>query len=213
MRLIFLGAPGSGKGTQAQKLIKELNIVQLSTGDMLRAAVAAGTEVGKVAKAAMDAGQLVADDVVVAIIRDRIKEPDCANGYLLDGFPRTIVQAEKLDEMLQENGQGIDRVVSLEVDESLIVKRVTGRRIHRSSGRTYHIEFNPPKVEGKDDVTGEDLIHRKDDTEEVIQQRLTAYNEQTAPLVDYYKKSGVLKSVDGVGDIDAIYQRIKDALQ
>ncbi len=212
MRLIFLGAPGSGKGTQAQKLVKDFNIVQLSTGDMLRAAVAAETEIGLKAKAVMDAGQLVADEIMIGIIRDRIKEPDCANGYLLDGFPRTDIQAEKLDELLQERGEKIDAVIHLVVDETLLTRRITGRRVHLSSGRAYHIEFNPPKTPGKDDITGEALTHRKDDTTETVQERLVAYHKQTAPLVDYYMKEGILKMVDAIGEIDEIYARVKTTI-
>ncbi len=212
MRLIFLGPPSSGKGTQAQKLVKDLNIVQLSTGDMLRAAVAAGTEVGLQAKAAMESGQLVADELIVGIIRDRIKEDDCQAGYLLDGFPRTVVQAEKLDEMLKERNEAIDYVVSLIVKDDVLIQRAVGRRVHLASGRTYHIEFNPPKVPGKDDVTGEDLVHRKDDTEETVRERLNAYHNQTAPLIDYYQDTGKLRTIDGIGDINAIYTNIKSAI-
>ncbi|MBF0288307.1 MAG: adenylate kinase [SAR324 cluster bacterium] len=212
MRLIFLGPPSSGKGTQAQKLVQDLNIVQLSTGDMLRAAVAAGTKVGLQAKAAMESGKLVADELIVGIIRDRIKEDDCKAGYLLDGFPRTVVQAEKLDEMLKQRNETIDYVVSLIVKDEVLIQRAVGRRVHMPSGRTYHIEFNPPKVPGKDDVTGEDLIHRKDDTEETVRERLNAYHNQTAPLIDYYKDTGKLRTVDGIGDIDSIYSNIKAAV-
>lgn len=212
MRLIFLGPPGSGKGTQAQKLIEDYQIAQLSTGDMLRAAVKAETEIGLKAKAAMDAGQLVSDDIVVGIIQDRIKQPDCANGYLLDGFPRNIAQAEKLKEMLLSSNQQIDSVLLFEVDDDTIVNRITGRRVHLPSGRVYHIEFNPPKVEGKDDLTGEDLTHRKDDTEATIRDRLKVYHDQTKPLADYYEKQGLLKAVNGIGPLDEVFERIKSAL-
>lgn len=213
MRLIFLGAPGSGKGTQAQKLVQEYNIVQLSTGDMLRSAVSAGTEIGMKAKAVMDAGQLVADEIMIAIIKERIKATDCANGYLLDGFPRTDVQAEKLDELLQERGEKINAVVNLTVEDDLLIKRITGRRVHVPSGRVYHIQFNPPQVSGKDDVTGEDLTHRKDDTAETVKERLAAFRKQTEPLVDYYQKRGILKNVDGMGEIEEIFSRIQSALK
>ncbi|MBF0279416.1 MAG: adenylate kinase [SAR324 cluster bacterium] len=212
MRLIFLGAPGSGKGTQAQKLVKDFKIVQLSTGDMLRAAVAAKTEIGLKAKAVMESGMLVADEIMIGIIRDRIKEPDCVNGYLLDGFPRTDVQAEKLDELLNERGEKIDAVIHLVVDEKMLTQRITGRRVHLPSGRAYHLEFNPPKVSGKDDITGEELTHRKDDTAETVQERLEAYRNQTKPLVDYYTKKGILKEVDAIGEIDEIYTRVKAAV-
>ena len=211
MRLIFLGAPGSGKGTQAQKLVKDLKIVQLSTGDMLRAAIAAGSAIGLKAKAVMDAGQLVADEIMIGIIQERIKAPDCAKGYLLDGFPRTVVQAEKLDDLLKDRGEQIDAVIHLLVDEELLMKRITGRRVHLPSGRAYHIEFNPPNLPGKDDITGEALTHRKDDTADTVQERLAAYRNQTEPLVEYYKRAGILKRVDGIGEIDDIYSRVKTA--
>lgn len=212
MRLIFLGPPGAGKGTQAQKLIQDLNIVQLSTGDMLRAAVAAKTEIGLKAKAVMDAGQLVADDIMIGIIRERTLEDDCKNGYLLDGFPRTVKQAEMLDDLLKERGEELDHVISLDVDKESLVTRATGRRVHTASGRIYHIQFQPPKVDGVDDVTGEPLTHRKDDVEETVRARLNVYEEQTAPLVDYYKKMGKLAVVDGMGDLPEIYERIKAAI-
>lgn len=212
MRLIFLGAPGSGKGTQAQKLVQEYQLVQLSTGDMLRSAVAAGSDIGRKAKSVMEAGQLVADEIMIGIIRERIQAPDCANGYLLDGFPRTDVQAKKLDELLKERGEKIDAVIHLTVDGALLIQRITGRRVHIPSGRVYHIEFNPPQVPGKDDVTGEALIHRKDDIEATVKDRLSAFEKQTEPLVDYYQKRGILKEVNGVGDIEEIFLHIKSAL-
>ena len=169
MRLIFLGAPGSGKGTQAQKFVKDFGIVQLSTGDMLRKAVAGGTEIGQRAAAVMESGQLVADEIMIGIIRERLAAPDCANGYLLDGFPRTVAQAEKLDELLAERKEGIDAAIYLMVADDLLLRRITGRRVHLPSGRVYHVEFNPPRIPGKDDVSGEVLTHRKDDTEETDQ--------------------------------------------
>lgn len=212
MRLIFLGAPGSGKGTQAQKLVQEYQLVQLSTGDMLRSAVAAGSDIGRKAKSVMEAGQLVADEIMIGIIRERIQSPDCANGYLLDGFPRTDVQAKKLDELLTERGEKIDGVIHLTVDGALLIQRITGRRVHVPSGRVYHIEFNPPQIPGKDDVTGEALIHRKDDIEATVKDRLSAFQKQTEPLVDYYQKKGILKEINGVGDIEEIFLRIKSAL-
>ena len=212
MRLIFLGAPGSGKGTQAQKLVKDLKIVQLSTGDMLRAAVAARTEIGLQVKAVMEMGQLVADEIMTGIFRERMAKPDCANGYVLDGFPRTVIQAEKLDELLEERDEQIDVVIYLVVDNDLLVRRITGRRVHLPSGRVYHVEFNPPKVPGIDDLTGEKLTHRKDDTEETVNDRLSVYRIQTEPLIGYYAEAGILKTVDGIGEIEDIYSRIKTAV-
>lgn len=182
MRIILLGAPGAGKGTQAQFLKDKYDIPQISTGDMLRAAVKAGTEMGLAAKKKMDAGELVSDDIIIGIVKERVKEADCANGYLLDGFPRTIPQADAM----RENSIDVDFVVEIDVDNAEIVKRLSGRRVHPASGRVYHVVYNPPQVEGKDDVTGEDLIQRDDDQEETILHRLNVYQDQTRPLVDYY---------------------------
>ncbi len=184
MRIILLGAPGAGKGTQAQFLTKRYNIPQISTGDMLRAAIKAGTEMGKMAKAAMDAGKLVTDEIIIGLVKDRIAEDDCKNGYLLDGFPRTLAQADAVTNA----GINIDAVIEIDVADSEIVKRMSGRRAHLASGRTYHIIFNPPKVEGKDDESGEDLVQRDDDKEEVVLDRLKVYHEQTKPLIGYYKE-------------------------
>ncbi len=210
MKIILLGAPGAGKGTQAQFLTKRYNIPQISTGDMLRAAIKAGTEMGKMAKAAMDAGQLVTDAIIIGLVKDRITEDDCKNGYLLDGFPRTLAQADALT-----NAQiAIDAVIEIDVADSEIVKRMSGRRAHLASGRTYHILYNPPKVEGKDDVTGEDLVLRDDDKESVVQDRLKVYHELTSPLIGYYKNQALhnanLKyiTVDGTAQIDAVEQAI-----
>jgi len=208
MRIILLGAPGSGKGTQANNIMNDFALVQLSTGDMLRAAVKSGSEVGKEAKAAMDAGQLVSDEIVVRLIADRIQQEDCKNGYLLDGFPRNTAQAEKLAVMLEQCAQKIDLVVLLQVDQETVVKRVAGRRVHPASGRSYHIEFNPPKVSGKDDVTGEDLIQRGDDNENTVRDRLDTYTRQTEPLVDYYEKQGVLKRIDGMCTPHEVYESL-----
>jgi len=203
MRIILLGAPGAGKGTQAQFLTKKFNIPQISTGDMLRAAIKAGTEMGKMAKAAMDAGQLVTDEIIIGLVKDRIAQDDCKNGYLLDGFPRTLPQADAVTNA----GIAIDAVIEIDVSDDVIVKRMSGRRAHLPSGRTYHIEFNPPKVDGKDDVTGEDLVQRDDDKESVVLDRLKVYHEQTQPLIGYYKEQAQTNSaityvtVDGTADI------------
>jgi adenylate kinase len=206
MRIILLGAPGAGKGTQAQFLTKKFNIPQISTGDMLRAAIKAGTEMGKMAKAAMDAGQLVTDEIIIGLVKDRIAEDDCKNGYLLDGFPRTLPQADAVTQA----GIAIDAVIEIDVPDSEIVQRMSGRRAHLASGRTYHVTFNPPKVEGKDDETGEDLVQRDDDKESVVLDRLKVYHELTSPLIGYYKdlaaKDSGIKyiTVDGTADISDV---------
>ena len=206
MRIILLGAPGAGKGTQAQFLTKKYNIPQISTGDMLRAAIKAGTEMGKLAKQAMDAGQLVTDEIIIGLVKDRIAEDDCKNGYLLDGFPRTLAQADAV----KQAEIHIDAVIEIDVPDSEIVKRMSGRRAHLASGRTYHIVYNPPKVEGKDDETGEDLVQRDDDKEEVVLDRLKVYHEVTQPLIGYYKdqaaKDPSIKyiTVDGTAHIDEV---------
>ena len=203
MRIILLGAPGAGKGTQAQFLTKKYNIPQISTGDMLRAAIKAGTEMGKLAKEAMDAGKLVTDEIIIGLVKDRIAEDDCKNGYLLDGFPRTLAQADAVTNA----GIQIDAVIEIDVPDEEIVKRMSGRRAHLASGRTYHIVYNPPKTEGKDDITGEELVQRDDDKEEVVLDRLKVYHEQTEPLIGYYKEqaknNASLKyiTVDGTADI------------
>jgi len=212
MRLILLGGPGAGKGTQAGFITKKFGIPQISTGDMLRAAVKAGTSLGLEAKKYMDSGGLVPDDVIIGLVKERIKEPDCEKGFLFDGFPRTIPQAEAM----KSAGVKIDYVVEIAVPDEEIVKRMSGRRCHLASGRTYHIVFNPPKVEGKDDVTGEPLIQRDDDKEETVLKRLEVYHAQTEPLVDFYKKweesgeSGAPKylRINGVGSVDEITDQI-----
>ncbi len=209
MRVILLGGPGAGKGTQANYIKERYSIPQISTGDMLRAQVKAGTELGKQAKKIMDEGGLISDDIIMGMVKERIKEDDCANGYLFDGFPRTIPQAEAL----KEAGVAIDAVVEIDVPDEEIIKRMSGRRVHQPSGRTYHIVFNPPRVEGKDDVTGEDLIQRDDDKEETVKERLKIYHDQTEPLIDFYSKeadAGSLKyiKVNGVGDVDEIRDAI-----
>ena len=207
MRIILLGAPGAGKGTQAQYITETFGIPQISTGDMLRAAVKAGTPLGLEAKKVMDAGQLVSDDIIIGLVKERIQEVDCANGFLFDGFPRTIPQAEAL---LKE-GVEIDYVLEIAVEDEEIVKRLGGRRVHPGSGRVYHVIYNPPKNEGKDDVTGEDLVQRDDDKEETVRKRLEVYHDQTAPLVDFYQKiaaEGVASTkygrVEGVGSVEDI---------
>ncbi|MFA6136713.1 MAG: adenylate kinase [Sulfurimonas sp.] len=208
MRIILLGAPGAGKGTQAQFLTKIYNIPQISTGDMLRAAIKAGTDMGKMAKAAMDAGQLVTDEIIIGLVKDRIAEDDCKNGYLLDGFPRTLPQADAVTNA----GIVIDAVIEIDVPDSEIVTRMAGRRAHLASGRTYHLLYNPPRVEGKDDATGEDLVQRDDDKESVVLDRLKVYHSLTQPLIGYYKEQASKNSsikyvtVDGtahIADVEA----------
>lgn len=216
MRLILLGAPGAGKGTQATFIKEKFNIPQISTGDMLRAAVKAGTPLGLAAKKVMDAGGLVSDDIIIGLVKDRLQEPDCKHGYLFDGFPRTIPQAEAM----KEAGVSIDYVLEIDVPDSAIIERMSGRRVHQPSGRTYHVRFNPPKVEGKDDITGEDLIQRDDDHEETVKKRLSVYHEQTEVLIDYYNswaKSGEpgapkYRKIEGVGPVEAIRDRAFSAL-
>ena len=213
MRLILLGPPGAGKGTQAQFLTEHFQIPQISTGDMLRAAISAGTELGKQAKAFMDAGKLVTDEIIIGLVKERIAQDDCQNGFLLDGFPRTIAQADAL----KDNNIQIDAVIEIKVPDELIVQRLSGRRIHPASGRSYHIKYNPPKEEGKDDITGEPLIQRDDDKEETILARLKVYHEQTAPLVDYYQQAaqaGLVKyiAVDGTQEIETVKSAILKAL-
>ena len=183
MRIILLGAPGAGKGTQAQFLMAKFGIPQISTGDMLRAAIKAGTELGKKAKAVMDAGQLVSDELIIGLVKERIAQDDCKTGFLLDGFPRTIPQADAM----KENGVSVDHVIEFDVPDEVIVERMAGRRVHPGSGRVYHVVYNPPKVEGKDDETGEDLAIRPDDEEATVRKRLGIYHEQTKPLVEYYQ--------------------------
>lgn len=209
MRAILLGSPGSGKGTQALFIAEKYGIPQISTGDMLRAAVKAATPLGVAAKKVMDAGGLVSDDIILGLIEQRITEPDCKNGFLLDGFPRTIPQAKGLESM----GVEMDQVVEISVNDEEIVKRMSGRRVHQSSGRIYHIEFNPPRVEGLDDETGEPLMQRDDDLEQTVRKRLEVYHQQTKPLVEFYQRiasSSALKfsSLSGVGEVHAIRNKI-----
>ena len=214
MRIILLGGPGAGKGTQAQYITERYGIPQISTGDMLRAHVKKGTELGQAAKKIMDEGGLVSDDIIIGMVKERIKEPDCENGYLFDGFPRTIPQAEAL----KEAGIPIDAVVEIDVPDEEIIKRMSGRRVHPGSGRTYHVVFNPPKVEGKDDVTGEGLIQRDDDQEETVRARLNVYHEQTEPLISFYSReaeAGNCKyvKVDGIGSVEEIRDQIFSGLE
>lgn len=214
MRIILLGAPGAGKGTQAQVIMSRFGIPQISTGDMLRAAVKAGTELGVAAKKVMDAGGLVSDDIIIGLVKERITQPDAANGFLFDGFPRTIPQAQAMIDA----GVKIDHVIEIRVDDAEIIARLSGRRVHPASGRVYHIEHNPPKVAGKDDVTGEDLVQRADDSEETVRHRLDIYHSQTQPLVGFYQdladQPGAAKYtlVQGVGSVDDITQRMLAAL-
>jgi adenylate kinase len=216
MRLILLGAPGAGKGTQAAQICRRFGIPQISTGDMLRAAVKAGTPLGLAAKKVMDSGQLVSDDIIIGLVKERIAQPDCAAGFLFDGFPRTIIQADAM----KAAGVKLDHVLEIDVPDSAIVERMSGRRVHAASGRTYHDRFNPPKVAGLDDVTGEPLIQRADDQEETVKKRLAVYAEQTRPLVDYYERwaaSGdpdapAYRRISGTGDVDAITARAFAAL-
>lgn len=216
MRLILLGGPGAGKGTQANYIKERYGIPQISTGDMLRAAVKAGTELGKQAKVVMDSGGLVSDEIIIGLVKERIQEPDCEKGFLFDGFPRTIPQADAM----KAAGVALDAVVDIDVPDSEIIKRMSGRRVHVASGRTYHVVFNPPKVEGKDDVTGEDLIQRDDDKEETVKKRLDVYHDQTEPLIGYYKEweaTGEAAApkyirIEGVGKVDQIRDSIFAAL-
>jgi adenylate kinase len=221
MRLILLGAPGAGKGTQAQFICEKFGIPQISTGDMLRAAVKAGTDLGIAAKKIMDSGGLVSDDIIIGLVKDRLTQPDCSKGYLFDGFPRTIPQAQAM----KDAGVPIDYVLEIDVPFEAIIDRMSGRRVHPASGRTYHVKFNPPKVAGKDDLTGEDLIQRDDDKEDTVRKRLQVYNDQTRPLVDYYSswatqsssadqvKAPAYRKVNGTGSVEDITNSIFSVLK
>jgi adenylate kinase len=217
MKLILLGPPGAGKGTQAGFIRERFRIPQISTGDMLRAAVGAGTPLGMAAKKVMEAGQLVSDDIIVSLVKERLKEPDCRNGYLFDGFPRTIPQAAAM----RESGVDLDFVLEIDVAEDEIIQRMSGRRVHPGSGRVYHVKFNPPKTVGKDDVTGERLIQRDDDREETVRKRLEVYRKQTRPLVEYYSswaaqgdaRAPKYRKISGVGSVAEIRDRAFAALK
>jgi len=217
MRLVLLGPPGAGKGTQAGFIRDAYGIPQISTGDMLRAAVKAGTPLGLAAQKVMDAGGLVSDDIIVGLVNDRLREPDCRNGYLFDGFPRTIPQADAL----RDSGVALDYVLEIDVPDAAIVERMSGRRVHPASGRTYHAKYNPPKVPDRDDATGEPLIQREDDREETVRKRLAVYHEQTEPLIAYYRKwadtrdprAPKYRKVDGLGSVDAIRDAVLAALR
>lgn len=217
MRLILLGPPGAGKGTQATFIKEKYGIPQISTGDMLRAAVKAGTPLGIAAKKVMDSGGLVSDDLIIGLVKDRLREADCQSGYLFDGFPRTIPQADAM----KAASVALDYVLEIDVPDAEIIERMSGRRVHMASGRTYHVRFNPPRVEGKDDVTGEPLIQRDDDREDTVRKRLEVYRDQTRPLVDYYgtlARSGVAgvpqyRKISGLGTVEEIRNRAFDALK
>lgn len=212
MRVILLGAPGAGKGTQAQFITERFGIPQISTGDMLRAAVKAGTDVGNQAREIMAAGKLVPDEIIIALVKERITQDDCVNGFLFDGFPRTIPQAEAM----RLAGVHIDHVVEIAVPDDVIIRRIVGRRVHPASGRIYHVEFNPPRVADRDDATGEELLHREDDREETVRNRLGIYHEQTSKLIDYYRgkqDDGTrYHRIDGVGSVDEIRDRVLQSL-
>ena len=216
MRLILLGPPGAGKGTQATFICKHFGIPQISTGDMLRTAVKAGSELGLAAKRVMDAGALVSDDIIIALVKERIAQPDCANGFLFDGFPRTLPQADAM----KAAGVKLDVVLEIDVPDAAIIERMSGRRVHLASGRTYHLKFNPPKVAGKDDATGEDLIQREDDKEETVRKRLAVYQSQTRPLVEYYSAWSATgdpaaprhRRISGTGGVEEITARALAAL-
>lgn len=213
MNIILLGPPGGGKGTQAERIVEKYGIPHIATGDILRDAVAKGTELGKKAKEYMDKGELVPDEIVIGIVKERLKQPDCEKGFLLDGFPRTIKQAEALDEMLKELGKSIDAVIYIDVPEEEVVKRIAYRRVCRNCGAVYNLIYSPPKEDNKCDKCGGELYQRDDDKEEVVRQRFKVYMENTAPLIEYYEKRGILYRVDGTKSIDEVWQQIDDILQ
>ncbi|MCI4454187.1 MAG: adenylate kinase [Thermodesulfobacterium sp.] len=213
MNIVFLGPPGAGKGTQAKILIERYGIPQISTGDMLREHRAKGTELGKKAQEYMDKGQLVPDEIILGMVKERLSQPDCQKGFILDGFPRTVAQAEALDKLLSEMGKKLDFALALIVPDDLLVERLTGRRTCKNCGMMYHIKYKPPKVEGKCDVCGGELYQRPDDNEETVRNRLKVYHEQTAPLIEYYKNKGILREIDGSKSIEEITQQIISILE
>ena len=212
MKIIMLGAPGAGKGTQAKKIAEKYSIPHISTGDIFRANIKNNTELGKKAKTYMDKGELVPDELVVDLIMDRFKEADCANGYVLDGFPRTVAQAEALQEFLESRDENLDTALCIEVPSSFILERMTGRRVCLSCGASYHIKFNPPAVDGVCDVCGDNVIQRKDDVEETVKERLDVYERQTQPLIDFYKEKNLLSTVDGTKAINEVFESICEIL-
>jgi len=213
MNIVFLGPPGAGKGTQAKILIERYGIPQVSTGDMLREHRAKGTELGKKAQECMDKGQLVPDEIILGMVKERLSQPDCQKGFILDGFPRTVAQAEALDKLLSEMGKKLDFALALIVPDDLLVERLTGRRTCKSCGMMYHIKYKPPKVEGKCDVCEGELYQRPDDNEETVRNRLKVYHEQTAPLIEYYKNKGILREIDGSKSIEEITQQLISILE
>ncbi|AEH45346.1 adenylate kinase [Thermodesulfatator indicus DSM 15286] len=208
MNIVFLGPPGAGKGTQAKMIAEKFGIPQISTGDMFREHLSKGTELGKKAKEYMDKGALVPDEIVLGMVEERLKQPDCEKGFILDGFPRTVPQAEALDKLLEKLGKKIDYAILIDVPDEELVKRLTGRRTCKKCGMMYHVMFKPPKEEGKCDVCGGELYQRADDNEETVRNRLKVYHEQTEPIIEYYEKKGVLHRIDGMGSIDEIFNRI-----
>ena len=212
MRIMLIGPPGGGKGTQAKFIEETLNIPQISTGDMLRENVKNDTALGQEAKGYMNRGELVPDNVILNMMKERLQKNDCSSGYILDGFPRTIPQAEGLSRLLSDINKELNLVILLSLEDDIIVKRMSGRRIHPDSGRVYHVNFNPPKISNKDDLTGEDLIIRPDDQEETVRKRLDVYREQTAPLINFYSKLFILKDINANGTIEIIKSRIKEAI-
>ncbi|WP_026673517.1 adenylate kinase [Alkalihalobacterium bogoriense] len=213
MNLILMGLPGAGKGTQAEKIVANYDIPHISTGDMFRAAMKNETELGKKAKQFMDAGELVPDEVTIGIVRERLSDSDCKKGFLLDGFPRTVAQAEALEELLSSMGSGIDYVLNIDVPQEVLMERLTGRRVSPTSGKTYHVLFNPPKVEGVCDVDGSQLIQRDDDKAETVKKRLEVNVQQAQPLIDFYTERGALRNINGLQDINKVYEDIEQLLK